>query len=297
MSGETGGEGLRREHDTLCQLRGRLDDNSADAARPSRDALRPQADCHCRGIFVRPLDLLSRSGTAGCRRPAQRNIFARRQSGSGNSSRGRGQARSISQALRSRSALSLRLKRARAVAIPLQPSGNSFADRRAGRKPYPTVPVVARHGDFWPGNLIVSGDVAGVVDREAYQEKSNPFHDLLLFATSYGLNVNWKPGISADPIAAFRATFLPTPGFRGSCAVTCTSTPEAIGLPDELSTSSFPVFLAEQALDEARKSRSPSEGRDGGRAPEESARHLWRRLLEEYARSRTRRCFAAGRVS
>jgi hypothetical protein len=298
MSGETGGEGLRREHDTLCQLRGRLDDE-------------------IRRTLPAPLAMLSdrkQTATAEGYLSGRSIYFEIRNSWlppAGAEEHFRAAAewlRRFQQGTRAGEVHLAGAALAKHVIAPLEACAGccnpSSAVRQLfretvgrARKLDPTVPVVARHGDFWPGNLIVSGDVAGVVDWEAYQEKSNPFHDLLLFATSYGLNVNWKPGIWADPIAAFRATFLTDTGLSRIVRRHLHKHAEAIGLPDELLDVFFPVFLAEQALDEARKSRSPSEGRDGGRAPEESARHLWRRLLEEYARSKPRHSFAAGRVS
>jgi hypothetical protein len=49
------------------------------------------------------------------------------------------------------------------------------------------VPVVAVHGDYAPGNiLLASGQVSGVVDWELGKEAGLPFSDMLKFAASYG---------------------------------------------------------------------------------------------------------------
>jgi aminoglycoside phosphotransferase (APT) family kinase protein len=53
-----------------------------------------------------------------------------------------------------------------------------------------TVPLAARHGDFWMGNLLLEGDViTGVIDWELARERdaAGPFSDAFKLPTSYGL--------------------------------------------------------------------------------------------------------------
>jgi len=59
--------------------------------------------------------------------------------------------------------------------------------RLCGRLSGISVPVVAVHGDYAPGNILVSeGRVSGVVDWELGRRAGLPFSDVFKFAASYG---------------------------------------------------------------------------------------------------------------
>jgi hypothetical protein len=50
-----------------------------------------------------------------------------------------------------------------------------------------TIPLTARHGDFWPGNLLVTADGMGVIDWETLSRAVSPFDDMFFFAVMYAL--------------------------------------------------------------------------------------------------------------
>ncbi len=71
------------------------------------------------------------------------------------------------------------------------------------------VPRTVVHGDFWPGNLLMTGDrVTGVVDWASGQLRGDPLRDVARFALSYALyldrhtrpgsRVAGHPGLRAD---------------------------------------------------------------------------------------------------
>jgi aminoglycoside phosphotransferase len=61
-------------------------------------------------------------------------------------------------------------------------------ERVTGRLRRERTPCTAVHGDFWPGNLLRSGDgVSGVIDWEAGRLSGEPVRDLVRFAVAYAL--------------------------------------------------------------------------------------------------------------
>jgi aminoglycoside phosphotransferase (APT) family kinase protein len=82
---------------------------------------------------------------------------------------------------------------------------SALQDRLADYK----VPRVVMHGDFWPGNLLISaGRVRGVIDWEAAEQVGLPTRDLARFMITYSLYldrhtrpgrpVHRHPGLRAD---------------------------------------------------------------------------------------------------
>jgi hypothetical protein len=56
-------------------------------------------------------------------------------------------------------------------------------------------PRTAVHGDFWPGNVLLSGgEVSGVVDWEAGSTSGEPVRDLVRFALMYSLYLDCHTG-------------------------------------------------------------------------------------------------------
>jgi len=144
------------------------------------------------------------------------------------------------------------------------------------------LPLVMRQGDFWARNLIENGNKVGVVDWERFSKRSTPFSDLFMFATSYGLSYPWKLGRWAEPVTAFRATYLER-SWLGQCIrdyllAYC----QAMGVSPALLEVFFPVFLAEQALKEMEQweNHTPRSGRQ-----------TWRNLIHEYAQQGGSVCF------
>ena len=136
------------------------------------------------------------------------------------------------------------------------------------------LPLVARQGDYWARNIVIMGDGVGVVDWEHFEDRSTPFDDLFMFATSYGLGFPWRLAQPAGPVDAFRALYVePTwmaalarDYFRSYCA--------AMDIAPQLLDLFLPVFLMARGMadddrpDVSRRGWSPT---------------LWRDLLRAYA--------------
>ncbi len=144
------------------------------------------------------------------------------------------------------------------------------------------LPLAARQGDFWARNLIVHGGTVGVVDWERFRERSLPFADLFMFATSYGLSYPWKLGCWAEPVAAFRATYLERTWLANLIRAYLLGYCDAMNVSPDMLEVFFLAFLAEQALEENRQRE---------RKKQESGVRLWRSLVQEYARHGGSACF------
>lgn len=147
------------------------------------------------------------------------------------------------------------------------------------------LPLVARQGDFWARNLIVNGNTVGVVDWERFRQRSTPFSDLFMFATSYGLSYPWKVGRWAEPVAAFRATYLERSWLAHLVQEYLLAYCQAMQVSPEMLEVFFPVFLAERALEEKELS-----GLAGSWEPQ-TGKWLWRSLFHEYAHHGGSVCF------
>lgn len=66
----------------------------------------------------------------------------------------------------------------------------------------------ARHGDYWPGNLLVGDHGVGVIDWEGYSADADPFFDLFFFFTTYVLSYPWHGWQACSPDEAFALGFL-----------------------------------------------------------------------------------------
>jgi Phosphotransferase enzyme family len=137
------------------------------------------------------------------------------------------------------------------------------------------LPLVARHGDFWARNLMMTERTAGVVDWEHFGGQSVPFEDVFMFATSYGLSYPWKLGSWADPVAAFRATYLERSWLSRLVRAYLLAYCRAMKISPEMLEVFFVVFLAGQAIGECRESEP--------RSPGSATIGTWRRLIREYA--------------
>jgi hypothetical protein len=162
------------------------------------------------------------------------------------------------------------------------------------------LPLAGSHGDFWARNLILDGASIGVLDWEHYSERGEPFSDLFLFITSYGLSYPWTLGRWADPGDAFCATYtgggwLPRL-VRKELLRYCSE----IGVFPKLLEILFPAFLAARAVRECTSAlKGRSEGSSEHQAPSSALaageplekRQVWRRLFEEYACFEGKVCF------
>ncbi len=66
----------------------------------------------------------------------------------------------------------------------------------------------ACHGDYWPGNMLLTSAGVGVVDWEGYRETADPFFDLFFFVTTYILSYPWHGWRDCPPEDAFTHGFL-----------------------------------------------------------------------------------------
>ena len=112
------------------------------------------------------------------------------------------------------------------------------------------VALTAEHGDLWPANLLLprAGHGLYVVDWEHFRPAALPGFDLLLFATSYALNLPWRPfGWTPPATALARAYFQPT-WLREPISTWLTQGCAVSGLPPALIPLLMPAMLARMAL-------------------------------------------------
>jgi hypothetical protein len=161
------------------------------------------------------------------------------------------------------------------------------------------VPLVAVHGDYAPGNiLLASGRVSGVVDWELGRGVGLPFSDLFKFAASYGSYLDRACPPARGAMAGHpgwsqaRDRWGPTPGWTNGAGILYAFFgsgwfPELVRsflsghlrrleVPPAATQLFLPVFLAEQAL-----ALQQPDYRNGYRA-------LLRLLWEENASGRLR---------
>lgn len=133
------------------------------------------------------------------------------------------------------------------------------------------VPVTARHGDYWMGNIFLDRHrVTGVIDWERAARRAHPFVDLYKFPTSYGLYLDrsrpwaggrvpghpgredrpgrWRqygswPNLIGFGHIWFGSGWLPDLARRWVAARR-----SALGVSEYVAGTFFPVFMMEQAL-------------------------------------------------
>lgn len=151
------------------------------------------------------------------------------------------------------------------------------------------LPLTARHGDFWARNVMLGEGGVSVIDWDGYKDCSPPFHDLFHFAVSYGLSYPWQLGRWADPSAAFRSTILADTWLSRLLRELLRDYCRVMAVSPVLLQVFFPVYLAEQALAEARAATSAN-GRESGGTDRQYFSGRWGRLLEDYAASGRSSC-------
>ena len=99
--------------------------------------------------------------------------------------------------------------------LAAEPRGSGWHDRLLELTARRPVPLCAGHGDFWARNLVLPHaavrpalNAAGVVDFEHGSPEASPFHDLLQFPLTYGLDYPWSRFRRRRLSEAFRLTFL-----------------------------------------------------------------------------------------
>ncbi len=131
------------------------------------------------------------------------------------------------------------------------------------------LPVSATHGDFWMGNLLLSGGaVSGVLDWESGSARGLPFRDLYKFANSYGFYLDrayagrtevpghperaeiaraWRLDWAWPNAAGFAYTWFGRSWFPRLVERSIRSFGDALGIDPAVHGVAFQIFLAEQA--------------------------------------------------
>ena len=65
-----------------------------------------------------------------------------------------------------------------------------------------------RHGDYWPGNILVSPSGFNVIDWDAFTEPETPFFDAFFFLVTYVLNFPWFGWKECSQETAFSLGFI-----------------------------------------------------------------------------------------
>ena len=145
------------------------------------------------------------------------------------------------------------------------------------------VPLVARHGDFWAGNVVPTRDGVGVFDWERFAARGLPFDDLLMFAATYALNYPWKLGRYDDPAQAFSRMCSGGGWMHRLVGRHLLRHCADLGLPAETLRIFVSVFLLARVVEAATHGAEASSA-----TPPQAARGMgrgtWRSMLREYVR-------------
>lgn len=139
------------------------------------------------------------------------------------------------------------------------------ADRLAGLQ----IPLAARHGDFWPGNLMMSGSKIGIIDWETLTLQGWPLDDLFLFVLKYALR--FYDGVFTDQSAevSFRKAFSEKGPITQPLSTLIREVLRTLGMPPDLAGFFLVFFLLDMASNRSQI------GRIGQPEP------LWRNLLAQ----------------
>jgi len=128
------------------------------------------------------------------------------------------------------------------------------------------LPVVRRHGDFWPGNLLRDRDSITVVDWEHSDAEASPMDDLFFFLTAYGYALPGRRWAQCSRVEAFQAAWLGEGALASACTKAALSFAAEVGVPD----TAVRVLLVQFLLDMIER---PVCGQD----------HEWWQMLAGYA--------------
>lgn len=128
------------------------------------------------------------------------------------------------------------------------------------------VPVTSRHGDLWPGNVLVRGRAVGVVDWEHYRDASDPLRDLwfllLTCAHAYPWPARGRPG----PDGAGVRAFVERGWFSALARQAVHAQLRALGLPED--AAAVLVFTSMAELADAQDATDAPVGPAGTRWPD-----------------------------
>ena len=102
------------------------------------------------------------------------------------------------------------------------------ADRHASL----SLPVVRRHGDFWPGNLLRGRGSIAVVDWEHSDAEASPMDDLFFFLTAYGYAQPGRRWAQRSRVEAFQAAWLGEGALASACTKAALHFAGTMDVPD-----------------------------------------------------------------
>ena len=132
------------------------------------------------------------------------------------------------------------------------------------------IPRCSRHGDYWPGNLMLHEGQLGVIDWEDFSAEAWPFHDLFLFFTSY--TYPWDGWRWTKPTIAFQRAFLEDNWFSQLITSSVHKYFQTLNMPQSAAALLFSLFLLDRAAPAA----------DEGQKRQQQA-VVWQERLQLYA--------------
>lgn len=106
----------------------------------------------------------------------------------------------------------------------------------------------ARHGDYWPGNLLIGDNGIGVIDWEGYFADANPFFDLFFFFTTYVLSYPWRGWQTCSPDEAFALGFLDDNWLAETIRENLLAYFSKLNITPTLAAFAYQIFLIEMSL-------------------------------------------------
>lgn len=129
----------------------------------------------------------------------------------------------------------------------------------AQQYPAQKIPCTGAHGDFWPGNILMTQDHFKILDWETYESQSNPFHDLFFFLVTYAMDIRWQGLKRISSVDAVIHAFTRMPWFvemiRGVIRAFC----EVYALPRDVAFLLLAVFYFKMAVSTSKSNQNPSD--------------------------------------
>jgi hypothetical protein len=109
------------------------------------------------------------------------------------------------------------------------------------------IPLVAHHGDFWSGNILINQDTVSVFDWTSSRRKALPFHDLLLFVSSFLVDSSERDE-GDNHVKLFEKLFFSRHWFGQQIAEVISQFFFQHKLSPRLISQIFPLFLINMAI-------------------------------------------------
>jgi hypothetical protein len=121
---------------------------------------------------------------------------------------------------------------------------NALAREAGGTR----IPLTARHGDFWAGNVLISSGGLGVIDWETLNRLSSPFDDLFFFMVMYSLRFQKGVFRKKSPSSAYFArAFLQDNTLSRALVRMAHAVTHSLGIDTKLVSLFFVLFLLDAA--------------------------------------------------